>query len=346
MPQPEKLTFDSNLSRSGKATGVAEGQTAAIGKSRAGLRRTNYFGAFLDGFAGVGLFGGIRRLGAPKNFFDTRDISQVPVLEELLNFRERNLPFVGTFESSVIRDSPRRGFGSSSFDKVAAVFGELPARALDSLAINTKKYGVGKRIFDLVLAVLISPIVLPMMVLIGSSIALTAGWPVFFRQRRIGKHGREFFIWKFRTMRKNGDRILVDLLRRDTSAREEWSGTHRLRNDPRITRLGRFLRRTCLDELPQLFNILAGDMSFVGPRPIVSAETMKYADRFSYYREAMPGITGLWQISNRTRTSYKTRVTLDETYVSKWTFALDLWILVRTLPAVVRDMRVRSEDAI
>jgi len=202
------------------------------------------------------------------------------------------------------------------------------------LPTQTRMYELGKRIFDIVLAVLISPILAPMIVAIGGLIALTAGWPVFYRQRRIGQHGREFFIWKFRTMHLHGERILEEHLKQDPGARDEWHRTYKLRNDPRITRLGRLLRKTSLDELPQILNVFAGDMSFVGPRPIVQAETVKYAERFPYYLAAVPGITGFWQVSGRSDVSYETRVVLDETYVCNWSMIRDLCILLKTPLAV------------
>ncbi len=209
-----------------------------------------------------------------------------------------------------------------------------PLPNLRDLPTQTRKYELGKRIFDIVLAVLICPIVALLILLIGGLIALTAGWPVFFRQRRIGQHGREFFIWKFRTMHLHGERILAEHLRRDPEARDEWHHAHKLRNDPRITRLGKILRKTSLDELPQILNVFSGDMSFVGPRPIVRAETEKYAERYPYYLAAVPGITGLWQVSGRSDVSYETRVILDETYVCKWSLLRDIKILMRTPRAV------------
>lgn len=206
---------------------------------------------------------------------------------------------------------------------------------LESLPTQSRKYELGKRVFDLCLAVLITPIVALMIGAIGLLIRLTSGGPVFFQHLRIGRHGEEFYIWKFRTMRPHGERLLADHLKRDAAAREEWHHTHKLRDDPRITRLGRFLRKTSLDELPQIFNVFAGNMSFVGPRPIVQAETGKYGERFPYYLAAVPGITGLWQVSGRCDVSYEARVILDETYVCKWTMARDLWILLKTPRTVI-----------
>jgi lipopolysaccharide/colanic/teichoic acid biosynthesis glycosyltransferase len=206
---------------------------------------------------------------------------------------------------------------------------------VSGLPTRSRKYKFGKRLFDIALAVIISPVVLLLIALLTGMIALTSGGPVFFRQRRIGQHGQEFFIWKFRTMHPRADHVLAEYLRRNPSAREEWNHTRKLRNDPRITRLGRVLRQTSLDELPQILNVFAGHMSFVGPRPIVWAESGKYAERFAYYLAAVPGITGLWQVSGRCDISFEARTVLDETYVCKWSMARDLWILFRTPRAVV-----------
>jgi lipopolysaccharide/colanic/teichoic acid biosynthesis glycosyltransferase len=216
---------------------------------------------------------------------------------------------------------------------VADISQDLPS--LSWLPTHARKYVLGKRVFDVILAIVIFPIVALAIVVIGALISLTSEGPIFFRQRRIGQHGREFFIWKFRTMRPRADWILAEYLKRNPAARDEWHLSHKLRMDPRITPFGRMLRKTSLDELPQIFNILIGDMSFVGPRPIVRAESLKYAKRFPYYLAAVPGITGLWQVSGRNDVSYEARTLLDETYVSKWTVLKDLWILLKTPRAVI-----------
>jgi exopolysaccharide production protein ExoY len=206
---------------------------------------------------------------------------------------------------------------------------------LVELPTQSAKYQLGKRIFDLALAVAITPILAVIIAIIASTIALTSGGPIFFRQRRIGQHGREFPIWKFRTMSPRADSILTEHLKHDAAARDEWNHTHKLKDDPRITRLGRMLRMTSLDELPQILNVFAGDMSFVGPRPIVRAERSKYAERYPYYLAAVPGITGLWQVSGRCDVTYEARTILDETYVCKWSLARDIWILLKTPRAVM-----------
>jgi lipopolysaccharide/colanic/teichoic acid biosynthesis glycosyltransferase len=201
---------------------------------------------------------------------------------------------------------------------------------LSLLPTHSRKYELGKRIFDVVLGIVIFPIVALFISIIGALITLTSSGPIFYRQRRIGQHGRDFWIWKFRTMHPRADWILAEHLKRNPDAREEWNESHKLRFDPRITSLGRLLRKTSLDELPQILNVLSGEMSFVGPRPIVHAEAVKYAERFPYYLAAVPGITGLWQVSGRSNVSYEARTLLDETYVCKWSMLRDLWILLKT----------------
>jgi lipopolysaccharide/colanic/teichoic acid biosynthesis glycosyltransferase len=159
--------------------------------------------------------------------------------------------------------------------------------------------------------------------------------PILFRQTRIGKAGREFKCYKFRSMVLEAERILNDHLEQDENARREWQANQKLTVDPRITPLGSFLRKTSLDELPQLFNVLAGDMSLVGPRPIVRGEIPKYDDKIVYYLAVRPGITGLWQVSGRSNCSYPERVALDARYVSDWSLKSDIIILLKTVPAVL-----------
>ena len=175
----------------------------------------------------------------------------------------------------------------------------------------------------------------PLMLFVAALVHLQDGGPVIFRQRRIGRGGRPFSCLKFRTMAVNAEQILNDVLRSSPQRRGEWEREHKLRNDPRVTRLGAFLRRTSIDELPQLLNVLRGEMSLVGPRPIVEAEINRYGPRFKYYAAVRPGITGLWQVSGRNDLSYRTRVAMDVTYVRTRTARLDLRIMLATVYAVV-----------
>ena len=174
------------------------------------------------------------------------------------------------------------------------------------------------------------------MALVASAVAVQDGGPVIFAHRRIGRNGKPFLCYKFRSMRVDAEARLAEVLAADPEAREEWARDHKLRRDPRVTPLGDFLRRSSLDELPQFFNVLRGDMSLVGPRPIVEAERIKYGRRFQHYCAVRPGITGLWQISGRNDVSYRTRVALDTCYAQRKSLGLDLYILVMTLPSVLR----------
>lgn len=177
--------------------------------------------------------------------------------------------------------------------------------------------------------------VAPLMLFVALAIFSHDRGPIMFAHRRIGRGGASFPCLKFRSMAVDAEARLAEVLASDPDARAEWDKDHKLRNDPRVTKLGAFLRRTSLDELPQLFNVLAGDMSLVGPRPIVDAEIQKYGRRFQQYCAVKPGITGLWQVSGRNDTSYRARVALDCIYAKRRTVALDLAIMFNTVPAVL-----------
>ena len=174
-------------------------------------------------------------------------------------------------------------------------------------------------------------------VMIGVALAIFAqdGGPIVFAHRRIGKGGRYFHCLKFRSMAVDAEQRLADLLANDPEARAEWEKDHKLRNDPRVTRLGAFLRKTSLDELPQIFNVLRGEMSLVGPRPIVDAEVGKYGRRFNNYCAVKPGITGLWQVSGRNDVSYRARVAMDCIYARERNVLMDGFIIAATVPAVL-----------
>lgn len=187
-----------------------------------------------------------------------------------------------------------------------------------------------KRGFDLVLSGTALLLVLPVMAVIAALLALEGG-PIFFAHQRVGRGGRPFSCYKFRTMVPNAQQVLEELLERDPRARAEWERDRKLRNDPRVTRLGYWLRRLSLDELPQLINILRGDMSVVGPRPVVGDELKRYGSARIYYEMVRPGLTGLWQISGRNDVDYERRVALDTWYVRNWTLWYDILIIFRTL---------------
>lgn len=191
-----------------------------------------------------------------------------------------------------------------------------------------------KCIFDMTLALLLVVLLLPVFALF-SLLIIRDGGPVFYKHMRIGRDGVPFRCLKFRTMVRNADRVLQDHLASHPDAAAEWAAFHKLVDDPRITRIGRFLRSTSLDELPQLFNVLLGEMSLVGPRPVTEAELSYYGKDLFFYLEARPGITGLWQVSGRSNLSYEQRVLYDTWYVKNWTLWLDVAILARTIPVVL-----------
>ncbi len=194
---------------------------------------------------------------------------------------------------------------------------------------------VFKRFLDLAAAVILSLATAPVALAIAFAIALESPGPILFSQVRIGRGGRRFRVWKFRSMSADADELLQQHLERNRSDALEWLLTHKLRKDPRVTRVGRLLRRMSLDELPQVWNVLRGDMSMVGPRPIVEEELPKYGPPFALYSQVLPGLTGLWQVSGRNDTTYHERVELDCRYIRTWTPLTDLRILMRTVGVVL-----------
>jgi UDP-galactose-lipid carrier transferase len=190
-----------------------------------------------------------------------------------------------------------------------------------------------KAAFDQVCAILLLFLLAPLMVVLAVLIRADGG-PAFYRHRRIGAGGRVFDCIKFRSMAVNADKVLRQVIADDPTAAADWVTNQKLRDDPRVTTLGLFLRRSSLDELPQIFNVLRGEMSLVGPRPIVQTEVVRYGNDIEYYYAAKPGLTGLWQVSGRSDMPYASRVKLDVWYVANWTLWHDIAILFKTIPAV------------
>ena len=193
-----------------------------------------------------------------------------------------------------------------------------------------------KRLMDIILVVVGGLLISPLLGLVYLILKLELKDDVFFRHTRVGMGGQEFSAWKFRTMVADADIKLKEYLEHNPEARVEWDATHKLKNDPRVIWFGRFLRRYSLDELPQLWNVLKGEMSLIGPRPIVAEEIHHYGNRFDPYTWVRPGITGLWQISGRSNTTYEERVSLDEYYVRNWSIWLDIYIFSRTIAIVLQ----------
>ncbi len=192
-----------------------------------------------------------------------------------------------------------------------------------------------KRSFDLLVTSLIALCFVPLLALLYLGVRLSSPGPVFYGQRRVGRDHTFFTAWKFRSMVTNAEEVLEEHLAKDPALRAEWERDRKLKRDPRVTRIGRIMRKTSLDELPQLWNVLSGQMSLVGPRPIVMAEVDRYGRRYQHYRRVTPGITGLWQVSGRNNTTYERRTEIDEYYVRNWSVAMDLYILYRTVKTVL-----------
>ncbi|MFG6617741.1 MULTISPECIES: sugar transferase [unclassified Sulfitobacter] len=209
----------------------------------------------------------------------------------------------------------------------------MGARSFPSGRSGTGYARWGKRAFDIALAVILLPVLLPVILALAGVVALDGGAP-FFGHRRVGKGGRGFHCWKIRTMVADAQEHLAQYLDENPVAAEEWALKHKLDHDPRITKLGRFLRRSSLDELPQIFNVLRGEMSFVGPRPVEREELRRYGLSAGIYKSLRPGITGKWQVSGRSNVAYDKRVALDVAYAKKMSWLGDIVILFKTLTTV------------
>jgi lipopolysaccharide/colanic/teichoic acid biosynthesis glycosyltransferase len=203
-------------------------------------------------------------------------------------------------------------------------------------SLNRPRTEIIRRLLDIMTAIALAIPAAPIGAAIALAIALETPGPIFFTHTRLGKGRRPFRLWKFRSMRADADEVLDRYLKQHPELLAEWHQTHKLKNDPRVTRVGRWLRRSSLDELPQLWNVLTGSMSLIGPRPIVAEEIPKYGAALDQYERVRPGLTGLWQVSGRTDLSYRRRIELDTEYICHRTFALDLKILWRTVRVVLR----------
>ena len=226
-------------------------------------------------------------------------------------------------------------FGASSLWISAFDLGGILGLEVHQKLLDPRRQWV-KRVMELGLILVFFPFILLLSFAIAIWIKMDSPGPVLYSQKRIGLDGKEIEIWKFRTMVQDADIVLAECLATDPDLRAEWGENHKLMCDPRITRAGRILRKTSLDELPQLWNVLCGNLSLVGPRPIVWDEVEKYQAGFAIYKKVKPGLTGLWQVSGRSDTSYAERVRLDAYYVRNWSVWFDIYILVKTPGEVFR----------
>jgi Undecaprenyl-phosphate galactose phosphotransferase WbaP len=192
-----------------------------------------------------------------------------------------------------------------------------------------------KRGMDVAIALITGIMLLPLFIALGAATKLGSRGPIFYGHMRVGRGNTRFKAWKFRTMVPNADAALHNYLAEHPEMQAEWDRDHKLKNDPRVTTVGKWMRKWSIDELPQIWNVFCGDMSIVGPRPIVDAEITKYGEHFETFSSVLPGITGLWQVCGRNDTTYEERVQLDMYYVHHWSPWLDLYLLARTVKTVV-----------
>ncbi|MFQ1061158.1 undecaprenyl-phosphate galactose phosphotransferase WbaP [Klebsiella pneumoniae] len=284
------------------------------------------------------------------------NIDGLPVVEHNIDWlatKDKKTQFIVAVEAhqSEIRNTWLRNFMINGY-RYVSVIPTLRGMPLDSTDMsfifghevmifrvqqNLAKWSsrILKRLFDIAGASAIIVLLSPALIYISRKVKKDGG-PAIYGHERIGKGGHPFKCLKFRSMVINSKEVLADLLANDPCAKEEWDATFKLKNDPRITKIGALLRRTSLDELPQLFNVLKGEMSLVGPRPIITAELERYNDEVDYYLLGKPGMTGLWQVSGRSDVDYETRVYLDAWYVKNWSMWNDVAILFKTVGVVLK----------
>ncbi|AZT91534.1 sugar transferase [Caldicellulosiruptor changbaiensis] len=226
-------------------------------------------------------------------------------------------------------------FGRSEYPYEIEVIGNEVFFRLREVFTDTN-WGRVKRLIDLFVSTIAFIIALPLFLIIAIAIKIDSKGPIFYIQDRIGLHGKLFKLYKFRTMVVNADKLLEELFKQNPELEREYRINHKLKNDPRITRVGKILRKFSLDELPQLLNIIKGDMSLVGPRPYMPKEIKECEGYEEILWRVPPGLTGLWQISGRASTDFSTRLKMDEYYIMNWSFWLDIEILIKTIPAVLK----------
>lgn len=202
--------------------------------------------------------------------------------------------------------------------------------------LTIKSYYYFKRFIDIFIILLFIPILLPVFLILSLIVGCTSRGPVFYGHKRVGKNGKEFKCWKFRSMVINSQEMLEEILKNDPIRAAEWEAERKFKDDPRVTKIGKFLRKTSLDELPQLINVLTGEMSLVGPRPVTEPELEKYGSSKDYVLSVLPGISGLWQVNGRSETSYEERIYFDTYYIQNWSVWFDIWILIKTVFVVIK----------
>jgi lipopolysaccharide/colanic/teichoic acid biosynthesis glycosyltransferase len=234
-----------------------------------------------------------------------------------------------TAQSQLFRGKMLRWFLKRTLQAIGSIGCQL------GLSVRRLDRNFTKRLFDVAFSLTILIFLAPIYLVLALLIAISSPGPIFYVQERVGKNFQRFGCIKFRTMVNNADEVLLDMMSKSPAMRQEFEDNFKLKNDPRITAIGKFLRLTSLDEFPQFLNVLKGDMSVVGPRPLVPEELYKYGDRLETVLAIKPGITGLWQVSGRNDIPYHRRIQIDVRYVRCHNFWLDLWVVVKTIGVVV-----------
>ena len=221
----------------------------------------------------------------------------------------------------------------TSNQQLKDIAGTIGFSSIHNLTFKTNLFT--KRILDILIVLFFSPLWIPIMIILAFLTKITSKGPIFYGHKRIGKNHKEIKCWKFRSMCTNSQEILEQILATDPIRRAEWEKDRKFLDDPRVTKFGKLLRKTSLDELPQIFNILKGDMSLVGPRPVTEPELIKYGKYQDYVLSVLPGLSGMWQISGRSDTGYEERISFDSYYIQNWSIWLDIWILLKTVWVVI-----------
>lgn len=249
----------------------------------------------------------------------------------LCDFNADTTHIMSTYRYTIAVSNKQNSFTTTqSLKDIAGIIGFASTHNLTFLSNR-----IIKRLFDLLIIVVLLPILLPVFLTLIILTKVTSKGPVFYGHKRIGKNGKEFSCWKFRSMNINSAQMLEEILKNDPERRIEWERERKFKDDPRVTKFGKFLRKTSLDELPQLINIITGQMSFIGPRPVTYDETLRYGEYRDLVLSVTPGLSGMWQISGRSETTYEERIFLDTFYIQNWSIWLDFWIIIKTVWVVI-----------
>ena len=250
----------------------------------------------------------------------------------LCDYKDDIMPIMSSFRYTIKVSKYQNSFTSSQ--QIKDIVGMIGFASTHHLTFKSNLFL--KRVLDVGLIVFFSPFILPVFLILAILVKCTSKGPIFYGHKRIGKNGKVIKCWKFRSMCVDAEDRLQKILDENPEMREQWERERKFENDPRVTKFGKILRKTSLDELPQLINILLGEMSFVGPRPVTEDELEKYGKYKDYVLSVLPGLSGMWQTSGRSDTSYEDRIMYDTYYIQNWSIWLDLWILIKTVWVVLK----------